>query len=198
MISSVVDDQLLAQSRQRVFMALFIALAVGLHTFEALLPNPLPWFRIGLANILALTALSLYGLRAMWVLSISRIFIGSLLIGNLFGPGFLLSFAGGLGACLLMSFGALLLKRGIGLVGLSVLGATGHVLGQLLIAGLVVVQHQAIWLLLPIFLLFTLVSGVINGLVADLLVDYLLQHPAFAACRKVFGRQYQNEEKSYG
>jgi heptaprenyl diphosphate synthase len=86
-----------------------------------------------------------------------------------------------------MSAGALLLKRGIGLVGLSVLGAAGHVFGQLLIAALLVVQHQSIWLLLPVFLLFALVSGLVNGFVADLLVDYLLQHPAFSACRKGFG-----------
>ena len=189
MISSA--DEQLEQTRQRVFMALFIALAVGLHTFEALLPNPLPWFRVGLANILALAALSIYGLRGMWVLSLSRIFIGSLLIGNLFGPGFLLSFCGGVGACLLMSAGALLLRRGIGLVGLSLLGATGHVCGQLLIASLVVVQHQSIWLLLPAFLLFALVSGVINGLAADLLVDYLLKHPAFSGCRKGFSHHVE-------
>jgi len=190
MTSSVAEQQQLEQTRQRVFMALFIALAVGLHTFEVLLPNPLPWFRIGLANILALTALSFYGLRAMWVLSLSRIFIGSLLVGNLFGPGFLLSFFGGVGACLLMSAGALLLCRGIGLVGLSILGASGHVCGQLLIASLVVVQHQSIWLLLPAFLLFALVSGILNGFAADLLVDYLLKHPAFSTCRKGFGRHH--------
>ncbi len=187
MISSAAEQQNLEQTRQRVFMALFIALAVGLHTFEALLPNPLPWFRIGLANILALTVLALYGLRAMWVLTLSRIFIGSLLLGNLLGPGFLLSLAGGLGACLLMSGGVVLLRKGIGLIGLSVLGAAGHVCGQLLVAGLVIIQHQSIWLLLPVLLLFALVSGVLNGFAADLLVDYLLQHPAFSACRKGFG-----------
>lgn len=189
MISSVVDSPGLEQTRRRVFMALFIALAVGLHTFEALLPNPLPWFRIGLANILALTALSLYGLRAMWTLSLSRILIGSLLLGNLLGPGFLLSLSGGIAACLLMSGGVLLLRRGIGLVGLSILGAAGHICGQLLMARLIVVQHQSIWLLLPLLLLFALGSGLVNGLVADFLVDYLLTHPAFAACRKGFGRR---------
>ncbi len=193
MISSVAEDQNLEQVRQRVFMALFIALAVGLHTFEALLPNPLPWFRIGLANILALTVLSLYGIRAMWVLSMSRILVGSLLLGNLFGPGFLLSIAGGLGACCLMTFGASLLRRDVSLIGLSVLGATGHIFGQLLMASLVVVQHQAIWFFLPFFLIFALVSGVINGFAADLLTDYLLPHPAFVACRKAYGCLYTKE-----
>lgn len=32
--------------------------------------------------------------------------------------------------------------------------------------------------------LLALVSGVLNGLAADLLVDYLLEYPAFSACRK--------------
>ncbi len=187
MISSAADSQDLEQARQQVFMALFIALAVGLHTFEALLPNPLPWFRIGLANILALVVLNFYGLRAMWTLTLSRIFVGSLLLGNLFGPGFLLSLSGGLTACLFMSAGVVLLRRGIGLVGLSVLGACGHVFGQLLVAEQVVVQHASVWLLLPAFLFFALISGVLNGLAADYLTDYLLRHPAFGNCRKSFG-----------
>lgn len=65
MIFSVAEEQILETVRQRVFMALFIVFAVGLRTFEALLSNTLPWFLIGLANILVLTVLSLYGLRVM-------------------------------------------------------------------------------------------------------------------------------------
>ena len=187
MTCSAAETPELEQIRRRVFLALFVALAVGLHTFEALLPNPLPWFRLGLANILALTALGLYGLGAMWALSLCRIFIGSLLLGNLLGPGFLLSLGGGIAAGLMMSAGVLLLRRGIGLVGLSVLGAIGHVGGQLLVAGLVVVQNQSIWFLLPLFLLFALISGTMNGLAADLLVDYLLRQPPFAKQSKRFG-----------
>lgn len=187
MISSVAESKDLEQVRQRVFMALFIALAVGVHTFEALLPNPLPWFRIGLANILALTALCLYGVRAMWILNLTRIFAGSLLLGNLFGPGFMLSLSGGVGACLMMTLGAVFLGRWIGPVGLSVLGATGHVSAQVVTAWLVVVQHAAIGYLLPPLILFALISGVISGLAADYLLDYLLSHEAFSACRKGYG-----------
>lgn len=187
MISSVGEEQSLEQARKQVFMALLIGFAVSLHTFEALLPNPLPWFRIGLANIFGLTALALYGQRALWTLTLTRIFIGSLLLGNLFAPGFLLSLAGGVTACLMMSGGAILLRRSIGLVGLSVLGAAGHVVGQLVMAEKVVVQHGAIWVLLPAFLFFALFSGILNGFAADYLTDYLLKHPAFGACRKRYG-----------
>lgn len=186
MTSSVVDPLELEQVRRRVFLALFVALAVALHTVEVLLPNPLPWFRIGLANILALTALFSYGIQALWIVSISRILIGSLLLGSLFSPGFLLSLGGGIAANLLMSFGYYLWQNKIGPVGVSVLGALGHVTGQLLIAWLVVIRHPSIWMLLPFFLLFALISGIVNGLAADYLLGSLYKHPAFSGLKAKF------------
>ncbi|WP_321367866.1 Gx transporter family protein [uncultured Desulfuromusa sp.] len=179
MTSSAVDSQDLEQVRRRVFLALFVALAVALHTVEVLLPNPLPWFRIGLANILALAALFSYGIQALWIVSISRILIGSLLLGSLFSPGFLLSLGGGLFANSIMSLSYKLWQGRIGPIGVSVLGALGHVTGQLLVAWLVVIRHPSIWMLLPFFLLFALISGIINGLAADYLLTSLYKHPAF-------------------
>jgi len=180
MISSSVDSPELEQVRRRVLLALFVALAVALHTVEVLLPNPVPWFRIGLANILALTALFSYGIQALWIVSISRILIGSLLLGSLFSPSFLLSLGGGLIATTLMSFSYQLWREKIGPVGVSVIGALGHITGQLLIAWLVVIRHPSIWLLLPFFLLFALISGIINGLAADYLLESLYRHPVFS------------------
>jgi heptaprenyl diphosphate synthase len=187
MTSSAVDSAELERVRRRVFLALFIALAVALHTFEALLPNPLPWFRLGLANILALTALFIYGVRELWIVSVARILVGSLILGNLFSPAFLLSLSGGLLATLLMATGYRLWPGKIGPVGVSVLGALGHAGGQLLIAWLLIIRHPSIWLMLPFFLLFSLISGIVNGLAADLLRESLLNHPAFARLRKLAG-----------
>ncbi len=183
MTSSAVDPLELEQVRRRVFLALFVALAVALHTVEVLLPNPIPWFRIGLANILALTALFSYGIQALWIVSISRILIGSLFLGSLFSPGFLLSLGGGIVANILMSFGYRLWQNKIGPVGVSVLGALGHVTGQLLIAWLVVIRHPSIWMLLPFFLLFALISGIVNGLAADYLLGSLYRHSAFSGLK---------------
>jgi heptaprenyl diphosphate synthase len=187
MTSSVAEHADLELVRQRVFLALFIALAVALHTFEAFLPSPLPWFRIGLANILALTALFLYGVRALWIVSLARILVGSLVLGTLFSPAFLLSLAGGLAATLLMSLAYRLWRPRIGPVGISVIGALGHAGGQLLIAWLLIIRHPSIWMMLPFFLLFSLISGMVNGLTADYLIESLLKHPAFARLRGMVG-----------
>ncbi len=61
------------------------------------------------------------------------------------------------------------------------LGALGHVSGQLAVAWLLLVRSPGLWHLYPIFVLFALVTGIVNGVAADLLLDLLRPHPAFAA-----------------
>ena len=76
MTCSAADRADLERIRRRIFLALFAALAVALHTLEALLPSPAPWFRLGFANILTLAALFLYGGRAAWAVTLTRMGIG--------------------------------------------------------------------------------------------------------------------------
>jgi len=180
MTSSVVDPQELERCRRQIFLALFIALAVALNTIEFLLPSPAPWFRLGFANILTLVALYLFGCRAAWVVALTRIFIGALLLGRLFSPGFFLSLGGGLVATALMTGGRTLAGDRLGPIGASLLGAAGHASGQLLIAWLLLVRHAGLWTLYPALLLFALGAGLLNGVAADVLLGMLRRHPAFA------------------
>lgn len=180
MTCSAADPTVLVRTRRRTFLALFAALAVALHTLEALLPSPAPWFRLGFANILTLVALFLYGGRAAWTVTLVRIGVGSLVLGNLFSPGFLLSLSGGCAATALMTGSRALFGRLIGPVGVSALGAAGHVSGQMLLAWLVLVRHDGLWQLFPFFFLFSLGTGLANGLAADMLLETLRSHRAFA------------------
>jgi len=180
MTSSAVDPAELERQRRRIFLALFTALAVALHTLEALLPSPAPWFRLGFANILTLTALFLYGGRAAWSVTLARIAVGSLFLGNLFSPGFLLSLAGGVAAVALMSAARAAAGERLGPIGISALGAAGHAAGQMLVAWGLLIRHEGIWSLFPFLLLFSLGTGVANGVAADQLLALLRSHPAFA------------------
>jgi heptaprenyl diphosphate synthase len=184
MISSVTEQAKLERTRRQIFMALFVALAVALNTMESLLPSPAPWFRLGFANILAITALFLYGARAAWTVTLARIGIGSLLLGNLFSPGFLLSLFGGILATALMTAARKTFGRLIGPVGVSALGALGHIVGQMLVAWLIIVRHDGLWNLFPFFLLFSLGTGIANGVAADSLLTLLRGHPAFRGVGK--------------
>jgi len=179
MTFSAVDVQALSRSRRQVFLGLFIAIAVSLHAFESLLPTPVPWLRLGLANIMTLVALYLYDGRAAWSVSLARVGIGALLLGRIFGPGFWLALVGTIFATSAMIIVYRVAGRRLSPIGISAIGAGGHALGQILAARLLVVQHAAIWQILPFFMLFTLFAGVLTGWLAALLLEELREHPAF-------------------
>ena len=179
MICSAADRESLEQTRRRVFLALFTALAVALHTLEALWPAPAPWFRLGLANILTLVALFLYGGRAAWTVSLGRVVLGSLLLGRLFTPGFWLALGGAVVATAVMVLAHRLAPRRLGPIGVSTLGAAGHALGQMTVAWLVLVRHPGLWQLFPVLLLVAVVAGVLTGWAAAVLLERLESHEAF-------------------
>lgn len=196
MTSSVAEAEELERMRRRIFLGLFAALAVALHTLEALLPSPAPWFRFGFANILTLTALFLYGGRAAWSLTLTRIGVGSLVLGSLFSPGFFLSLAGGTLATALMVGAKALFGQRIGPVGVSALGACGHAAGQLLVAWLLLVRHPGLLNLFPLFFLFALGTGIANGIAASLLLDLLRSHRAFGGSTEGPGAPLSFPEKN--
>lgn len=189
MTCSAADDQALARARRQVFLALFIAVAVSLHAVETLLPTPVPWLRLGLANVMTLTALFLYGGRAAWSVSLARIAIGSLLLGRLFSPGFWLALSGAIVATTVMIALHRLAGRRLSPVGISAVGAAGHALGQIAAARLLVIQHAAIWQILPMFLFFTVFAGILTGWLAAGLLGQLRQLPAIAATETTDGGQ---------
>ncbi len=180
MTSSAADPDRLRRSRREVFLALFIAQAVALHTFEYLLPSPAPWFRLGFANILTLVALFLFDAGAAWTVALSRILVSSLLLGRFLTPGFFLSLSGGVLATALMILARRLAGERLSPIGVSLLGAAGHATGQLLCAWLLLVRHAGLWTLFPPLLLFALGAGLVNGLAADLVIRHLRSHRAFA------------------
>ena len=179
MTCSAVDPAKLTQARRQVFLAMFIAIAVTLHVLETLLPTPVPWLRLGLANIMTLAALYLYGARAAWTVSLARVGVGALLLGRLFSPGFWLAAAGAIVATSAMIIVYRVAGRRLSPIGVSAIGAAGHALGQILAARLLVIQHAAIWQIFPLFLLFTVFSGILTGWLAAGLLEQLRQHPAF-------------------
>lgn len=146
-------------------IAKLAALAIGLHLLEAVLPTPLPGVKPGIANIVTLYVLYQYGIgTAAWV-SLLRVFAGSLLLGQLFSPTFLLSFGGALSSLAILAFAIMLPRTWFGPVSLSILASFAHISGQLLIVWLWLIPHSGIVYLTPIFALAALIFGFINGLV---------------------------------
>lgn len=146
-------------------IAKLAALAIGLHLIEAVLPSPLPGVKPGIANIVTLYVLYQYGIgTAVWV-SLLRVFAGSLLLGQLFSPTFLLSLGGALSSLAILALAIKLPAKWFGPISLSILAAFAHIAGQLLIVWLWLIPHSGVIYLTPIFSLAALIFGLVNGLV---------------------------------
>ncbi len=152
-----------------VYVALLVAFAVAVHTVEAAIPVPIPvpGAKLGLANIITLLAIVLYGAKSGMAVASLRSVIGSLLIGNFMGFGFYLSFGGAVISCLVMAIVMRYYYSGkITLVSVSLAGAVTFNVVQLTIAALLV-QNFMMWRgLMPLLLLLAVPTGVFTGLVA--------------------------------
>ncbi len=153
------SDCRMKETRELVLLSLLVALAVVLRGLEGLIPSPLPWVRIGLANIMTLLAILLFGLKAGLALTILRVLIASLLFGTFLAPTFLISLAAGISSTLVMGAVFLAFGRVFSPIGLSVLGGFIHNLTQLCTAYLLIVKHLEIFYLFPILSVIGILSG---------------------------------------
>lgn len=156
---------------EAIHIALLSAYAVGLHSIEAFIPTPLPWLRLGLANIITLTTLCLYGLRAGMTVTLTRVFVRSLLAGTFLGPAFIMSLGGGVASTLVMWALHSVFRRHLGIVSLSVFGALTHNIVQLFLAYFFFVRRiEAILIISPVFLLLGVATGIFNGIITNLII----------------------------
>lgn len=137
-------------------LGIFVALAMVFSYIEVLIPFHIgiPGVKLGIANIVVVTALYMLKGREVWMISMVRILLMGLLFGN--GVSLLYSFAGGILSLAVM----MLLKKTekFSIMGVSVAGGIVHNLGQLLAAAFVIQNGGVLYYLAVLGF-----SGVITG-----------------------------------
>ncbi len=161
----------LPDSRKEAHLSVLIVLGMILFVFEAYIPRPIPWLKLGLANLATLIALYWYGAGAAILVSLYRIILGSLFIGTFLTPGFFLSLSGGL--CAVLGMILLYHFRIFGIWAVSVAGAGLHGAGQLLAGYFLFFRNAVILNLFPFMLLYGLLSGSIIAYLSYLLLKQL-------------------------
>jgi heptaprenyl diphosphate synthase len=166
----------MSAARRLATVGMFVAASLVLHVAEGLFPSPLPFVRLGLANVVTLFALLTVGVRAAVAVVVLRVAVASVLAGTLAGPAFALSMAGGLAAALGMGAAARLGAPPLGVVGVSMIGAACHNLAQLGVVAWLLAGAGAAWGLVPIALLVSAGAGLVTGLAARFALDRLGGH----------------------
>lgn len=123
--------------------------------------------KLGLANVVTLLIMYLYDTKSAFLLAILRIILVAILMGATL-VSFALSFAGGMSAFLMM---ALFKKLKIfSIIGVSISGAFGHSVGQILTVMFIVEVTELIYSL-PYILTLSVITGVLTGMVSKLTLN---------------------------
>lgn len=153
-------------SRNAADGAALVCCALALSYLEAIIPVslliPIPGFKLGLANIVVI--LAFYRNSPSCALSVSacRVVLSSLLFGSLASFAFSISGAAFSFASLLLT--AYALRGKVSFIGVSVLSALAHNIGQAA-AAVIMLRSFAVLFYFPALVISALITGIITGAV---------------------------------
>ncbi len=153
-------------SRTERKIAFVAAATLLLSTLEYLIPKPLPFLRLGLANLPILLVLDIFTFKSFFILLLLKSIGQGFVTGTLFSYLFFISLAGTVSSGLVMKGTKSLFKSRVSLVGCSILGALASNLSQLGVASLLI-YGATIWVAAPLMLGLGLISSIILGFLAE-------------------------------
>ena len=144
-------------------MALLTAAAVVLGYIERLIPMPgsIPGIKLGLANTVLLYAIYLLDTRSAFVLMILKVGLSGLLYSGV--SAMMFSLGGGLCSLVMMLLVKKLGGGNVSIIGVSVVGAVFHNVGQTAVAALMV-NTAALMGYVPFLLVAAVVTGILTGI----------------------------------
>lgn len=162
-------------TRKLAMLAMFVSMALVLHVAENLLPIPYiaPGVKLGLANIVSLITIIIFGFKEAVAVVLLRTLLGSLLGGV--PSTFFFSAAGGILSTVVMYIMYAWLGTKFSLVGISVVGAIAHNIGQLFVASLIV-ENFGLYVYLPVLMISAVITGVFIGITANYAVGFINRH----------------------
>ena len=154
----------MSKTKRLIYLALLISMAIALQVFESMIAIPMPYgAKLGLANIIALVTMEIFGVKELVIVNSMRVLLGSLVRGTFLASTFWIS-AGGV---LLSSIAIVLTKKFTkqSMVGVSIISAVFHNIGQILVITFLY-NNASLAAILPILLITAVPTGILVGISA--------------------------------
>ena len=158
------------QTNRLAMSAMFVAVMMVLSYIESLISiGGVPGMKIGLANSVLLLSLYWLGIVISIQLMIVKVFLSAFMFGGFMALPY--SLAGGVLSLAVMII-LIYLVKGVSPVGVGVAGAAAHNTAQVGVAMLVLQTSQLVYYM-AILIAVAIVTGMLTGTVAKLLMYYL-------------------------
>ncbi|WP_338560381.1 Gx transporter family protein [Paraclostridium sordellii] len=155
--------------KKTIRLSALSAIALTIFIIEIQIPPliPIPGIKLGLANIITLIILSLYGTKEASTVLFIRIFLGSIFSGQMIN--LLYSLSGGVLCLVVMStLMKLLGKKNLCFISMS--GAIAHNIGQITVS-MIILETTSVLYYLPILIISGVITGAFTGIVSKLMVN---------------------------
>lgn len=150
--------------------AMMLTVAMLLSYIESMIPlttfTSIPGLKLGLANLAVMLAFYFIGPANSAVISLARVMLSSILFGSI--SAFWFSLAGAVMAYSALLFSKYILRESVSYIGVSMLCAACHNLGQIAAAALLL-NDKAIFIYLPYLLILSLFTGALTGMLMFLI-----------------------------
>lgn len=154
-------------TKKITMLSMLLALSVVLNIVEGTIPfisNMIPGVKLGLANIVVLFTIYLFTFKEVLYISIGRVFLVGLIRTGLFGITFFFSLSGAILSAITMYLAKKYTKLSI--IGVSVIGAITHSVGQILIA-IIMLHTINVIFYLPYILFLSIPTGIVIGIITN-------------------------------
>lgn len=165
------------KTRKIALLGVLTSVALVLSYLEAMLPpisTVVPGIKMGLPNIIIIFVLYKFGIKEATTVSLIRVFIVSLLFGNVMTLAY--SVAGAVLSILLMT---IMIKSDLfSTIGVSIVGGISHNLGQILVAIFLFDTIQIGYYMIVLAVTGT-IAGVVIGIIASILINKISVNKLF-------------------
>jgi len=161
-------------------LALLGAFCLFLSTIEFMIPKPMPFMRIGIANLPLMLALDIFRFPVFLVLIGIKVLGQALITGTLFSYIFLFSLAGTALSALSMYALRYLLGNRVTFIGVGTLGAMMSNVSQMALAWLFLFGNSARFIAPPFF-----AAGLITGITLGVFCEVFTRRSSWYSQRKV-------------
>jgi len=151
-------------------IAILTSMAIVLSIVESFIPSiGLQGVKLGLANIAIILVLYGYGFFYALGVTLLRVIVSSLILGNIFQMGFFMSLTGAI-LSLIVMFIIKKIAKNLTVIVISVIGSIFHVSGQIVVA-MIYMNTWTIIYYYPVIFLSSIITGIFVGIVAKVILS---------------------------
>ncbi len=170
---------------EKEVLGYYISIAALLQIIDSMIPYPVVGIKLGLSNIVTLFVLNIFGIVPAIKVALLRPIVAGIVIGSLGNSMFVISFFSSILSTILMVFAFSLFKNIFSNIGISIIGAVGHNLSQLVIVYFMFISNETVFLLVPILILMGIIFGFITGYLVNEIISMV---PKNKSIKKIFNK----------